>query len=147
VAASAPQPAASAVVVVTPVVLAPVAPAPLASPAASAPVMAITPGVAASAPVGETVFSTPQQAQAEGVPPAGAVQLRVNEASWMDVRDAKGQVLLSRMVQPGENVGLDGATPLRLTIGNAAATQLGYRGQPIDLGRFTSGNVARLELR
>jgi cytoskeleton protein RodZ len=102
---------------------------------------------AASGVTGETVFSAPQQPQADATPPAGAVQLRVTEASWMDVRDAKGQVLLSRMVQPGESVGLDGAAPIRLTIGNAAATQLGYKGQAINIAPFTAGNVARLELR
>jgi cytoskeleton protein RodZ len=150
VAAPAPLPAASAVEVTSGV---PAAAASAATPSAAAsapnfaPALVASPARPASAALGETVFSTPQQAQAEGVPPAGAVQLRVNEASWMDVRDAKGQVLLSRMVQPGESVGLDGATPLRLTIGNSAATQLGYRGQPIDLAKFTSGNVARLELR
>ncbi len=117
----------------------PAASAVLAAPGAVAP--------AASGVTGETVFSTPQQAQSDATPPAGAVQLRVTEASWMDVRDAKGQVLLSRMVQPGESVGLDGATPIRLTIGNAAATQLGYKGQAINIAPFTSGNVARLELR
>jgi cytoskeleton protein RodZ len=144
--APAPLPAASAVQVTSGV---PAAAASAATPSAPnfTPALAAIAATPASAALGETVFSTPQQAQAEGVPPAGAVQLRVNEASWMDVRDAKGQVLLSRMVQPGESVGLDGATPLRLTIGNASATQLGYRGQPIDLAKFTSGNVARLELR
>jgi cytoskeleton protein RodZ len=123
--------------------------APLLAPATSSAVPpALTlPAAAASAVSGETVFSTPQQAQADATPPAGAVQLRVSEASWMDVRDAKGQVLLSRMVQPGESVGLDGTPPMRLTIGNASATQLGYRGQPIDILKFASGNVARLELR
>jgi cytoskeleton protein RodZ len=155
-AASAPQLAASAAGITAgapAAAAAAVASSALPSLAASAPNLTAPPALAAgpaapaSAVVGETVFSTPQQAQADGVPPAGAVQLRVNEASWMDVRDAKGQVLLSRMVQPGESVGLDGTTPLRLTIGNSAATQLGYRGQPIDLTRFTSGNVARLELR
>ncbi len=148
VAASAPQLAASVAAASTG---SPAASAAAVFPGASASAPGLAPvqaaGAAASAPVGETVFSAPQQAQLDAVPPAGTVQLRVNEASWMDVRDAKGQVLLSRMVQPGESVGLDGATPLRLTIGNAAATQLGYRGQPIDLAKFTSGNVARLELR
>jgi hypothetical protein len=33
---------------------------------------------------------------------AGLVQLRSSEASWVDVRDARGSVLLSRTVQPGE---------------------------------------------
>jgi cytoskeleton protein RodZ len=164
-----PSPAASAVTgdVTTPIaVLAapPVLPASGALPAGAAVNLAaaVNPGAplnlaaagpanaaarAASAVTGETVFSAPQQPQADATPPAGAVQLRVSEASWMDVRDAKGQVLLSRMVQPGESVGLDGTAPIRLTIGNAAATQLGYKGQAINIAPFTAGNVARLELR
>ena len=41
---------------------------------------------------------------------------------------------------------LDGALPLRVTIGNAAATQLAFRGQPVNLASRTRDNVARLEL-
>ena len=47
--------------------------------------------------------------------------------------DARGQTLLSRTRQPGESLGLDGEVPLRVTIGNAAATQITFRGQPVDL--------------
>ena len=65
----------------------------------------------------------------------------------MDARDARGQVLLSRTVLPGESVGLDGALPIRMTIGNASAVQLGFRGQAIDLAPNTRDNVARLELK
>ena len=65
----------------------------------------------------------------------------------VEARDGRGQLLLSRTVQPGESVGLDGALPIRLTIGNAAATQLGFRGQAIDLSQRTRDNVARIELQ
>jgi cytoskeleton protein RodZ len=75
------------------------------------------------------------------------LQIRVNETSWIEVQDGRGPVLLSRTVQPGESVGLDGALPLRLTIGNAAATQLVFRGRPVDLAGATRDNVARLELK
>jgi cytoskeleton protein RodZ len=106
-------------------------------------------------PAGETAFAAPPQAAASVAPAGGAeaealvglVRLRTTEASWIDVRDAGGQVLLSRIVQPGESVGLDGALPLRLVVGNAAATELGFRGQPVDLAPHTRDNVARLELR
>ena len=77
---------------------------------------------------------------------AGLVQLSTNEPSWVDVRDASGQVLLSRTVLPGESVGLDGALPIRLVIGNAAATRLAFRGRPVDLAARTRDNVARVEL-
>ena len=79
--------------------------------------------------------------------PNGLVQLRTSESSWVEVRDARGVLLLSRTVQPGESVGLDGNLPLRLVIGNAAVTQLGFRGKPVDLRPSTRDNVARVELR
>jgi len=96
---------------------------------------------------GETVFSAPPANLLQAAPAAGVLQLRTTEASWVDVRDGKGQVLLSRTVQPGELVGLDGAPPLRLVIGNAAAAQLSFRGQVVNLAPNTRDNVARVELQ
>ena len=75
------------------------------------------------------------------------MQLSSSEASWVDVRDGRGTVLLSRTVQPGESVGLNGSLPIRMTIGNAAGTQVQFRGQPVDLGPRTRENVARVELQ
>jgi len=100
----------------------------------------------ASPPAGETVFSVPPPEAAASAAAAGLVQLRTTEASWIDARDAGGQVLLSRTVLPGESVGLDGALPIRLLIGNAAATQLAFRGRPVDLAARTRDNIARIEL-
>lgn len=101
--------------------------------------------------VGETVFSAPppEAAAASSVATAasGLVQLRTSEASWIEVRDARGSTLLSRTVLPGESVGLDGSLPIRMTIGNASATQLGFRGQAINLGPRTRDNIARVELQ
>jgi cytoskeleton protein RodZ len=100
------------------------------------------------APAGETVFSSPRAAaSAIDALAAGLVLLRSSEPSWVDVRDGQGQVLFSRTVQPGESVGLDGSLPIRLTIGNAAATQLAFRGQPINLAPNSRDNVARVELQ
>jgi cytoskeleton protein RodZ len=105
------------------------------------------PDTAASQAMVETVFSAPPaDASASAAAVAGILQLRCTEESWVEVRDARGQSLLSRNVQPGESVGLDGALPLRVTIGNAAATQLAFRGQPVNLASRTRDNVARLEL-
>ena len=77
---------------------------------------------------------------------AGVLSLRTTAESWIDVQDARGQTLLSRNVQRGETVGLDGTLPLRVTIGNAAVTQVVFRGQPVDLSANTRDNVARLQL-
>ncbi|MDP1648228.1 MAG: helix-turn-helix domain-containing protein [Rubrivivax sp.] len=124
----------------------------VAEPAASAASAAATeppPAQAAASaaqPAGETVFSAPPAEETAAATAAGLVQLRTTEASWIDARDASGQVLLSRTVLPGESVGLDGTLPIRLVIGNAAATQLGFRGRPVDLAPRTRDNVARVEL-
>ncbi len=82
-----------------------------------------------------------------GAAPVGALVLRASAESWVEVLDAKGQPLISRLMLPGEAVGLDGAVPLRVTVGNAAATQLTYRGKPVALPAPNRDNVVRLELK
>ena len=78
--------------------------------------------------------------------PESMLELRVSGESWIEVIDASGAVLLRRSLQPGETVGLDGTPPLRLKVGNAAATQLRFRGQPVELNASTRDNIARLTL-
>ncbi len=114
---------------------------------------ALTMAPIASAPMVETVFPAqgPVQGGLAGQPMSAAltstVVIRVNEASWVEVNDAQGKSLLSRLLQRGESVGLEGSFPLRLKIGNAAATELSFRGQPVDLRAVTRDNIARLELQ
>ncbi len=95
----------------------------------------------------ETVFSAPPPGS--GTPPAasGVLVVTTTDASWIEVRDAKGQLLLGETVQPGRSVGLDGPLPLRLLIGNASATQLVFRGQAVDVVSRSRENVARFELQ
>ncbi len=99
----------------------------------------------------ERSLSVSPAAAAAALPVAAAasalVQLRTTRASWIEVRDARGATLLSRTVLPGESVGLDGNLPIRMTIGNASSTQLGFRGQLIDLAPRTRDNIARVELQ
>lgn len=122
-------------------------------PATPASAVVQAPAPAASVVV-ETVHSAPAapddaaSAPASAVAPAaGVLQLRVSAESWVEVLDARGQPLLSRLLQPGEAVGVDGAAPLRLTIGNASATQVSFRGKPVELTGVTRDNVVRMELK
>jgi cytoskeleton protein RodZ len=142
-AASAVLPAAepASAVPPAPVVAAPASAAALPEAAASAP--AVT---ASAAPaVVETVFDAP--AASASAPTAALLVLRASEESWIEVRDARGELLLSRTLAAGEAAGLDGNPPLRLVIGNASATEVLFRGQPVSLGAPARDNVARLELR
>ena len=102
------------------------------------------PAPAASAMV-ETVFSAPA-APADGPVAGGVLMLRAAAESWIEVRDGAGRILLSRSLAPGEAAGLDGSLPLRVVVGNAEATQVTFRGQPVALAA-TRDNVARLELK
>ncbi len=103
---------------------------------------------AASAPaaVNETVFSAPPASSADSAT-AAPLALRAIGSSWVEVRDRDGRVLLSRTLNTGETVGVDGAMPLKVVIGNADVTQLSFRGQPVALAAVTKDNVARLELK
>lgn len=68
------------------------------------------------------------------------------QASWVEARDARGRVLISRIVSAGEQLQLSGELPMRLVIGNAAGVELSFRQQRIDLPALTRDNVARLQL-
>lgn len=129
-----------------PVVLPPPVAAPVAEPAAlaSAPVLAAD-NAASAAPVApvEAAASAPSVAAAPSVP---LLALTASDATWVEVVDARGQVLISRTLQRGENADLDGEPPLRLRVGNAAGLKLRFRGESVDLAASTVNNVARLQL-
>ncbi len=136
-------PTSSPVGVETPLAVQPAADAATAvEPAASVPAAADEPTVVVMHSVPPATEST---TPADG--PAGVAVLRVSEASWVEVVDARTQTLVSRTVQAGESVGLDGALPFRIKIGNAQGTELIFRSQAVDLTPFTRDNVARLELK
>lgn len=154
-------PAASSTTVVVPAEVPQATPDTLATPAspAAASAAAVPPASggteAVSAAPAPTLSTAPAFAAAAAssasIPAAasgGALQLRAVAESWIEVVDGRGQTLLSRLVAAGETVGVEGAPPLKLKIGNAAATQVAFRGQPVDLGPYTMrDNVARLTLK
>lgn len=119
---------------------------------ASAP--AHTPAAApeASAPA-ETLAAVPDAPRpppapaASAAPVRSALQLTARRASWVEVVDGRSQVLLARTLAPGEAVGLDGALPLRVKIGNVADTEMSFQGKPVDLNAVARDNVAKLELK
>ena len=122
---------------------------PIANPGAAAAVASAPP----PSTVVETVYSAPAQPESPAGPAPlaatvnGLLQLRATAQSWVEVLDARGQLLLSRVILPGETIGLDGPLPLKVRIGNSAGTQLMFRGEPVELTSFTRENVAKLELK
>lgn len=91
---------------------------------------------------------SPEPATAAEPAASGVVQISAASASWVQLVDARGRKLLSRELRPGEQLALDGEMPMRLTVGNVAATRVLLRGQPVDLSASgRSDNVARLQLK
>ena len=119
--------------------------APLPTPPAAAPAptsVAVAPAPAVAPPAASAV---PAEKVAASV--GGVLQFRTSGDSWIEVQDARGLMLLSRNLESGEAVGLNGATPLKVTIGNVRATQVMFRGKAMDLALFTRDNIARFELK
>jgi cytoskeleton protein RodZ len=77
----------------------------------------------------------------------GPVRVLARQATWISARDVHGTTLVSRLLDAGESIAVGGDMPLRLTIGNAAGTELAFRGQKVDLAPSTRDNVARVELQ
>ena len=140
--------------------------------AASAPVVEFVPAPAASEPVvsalasvQEPIASAPLQVREVAPPPAAATAstpvvkttvtatsgsaLRVTATAdtWIEVADAQGQVLLSRVLRAGEQQEYGGASPYKVRIGNVSGTRIEWRGAAIDLATLAKDNVARLELK
>jgi cytoskeleton protein RodZ len=113
-------------------------PAPATTQAAATTAPAATASAAAGA-------GQPIQAGAPA-PGTSPLKVRASAESWVEVVDAKGQVLLSRLLRPGDLVDVHGVAPLRLRVGNVSGTELVFRGQPVDLAARARDNVARLEL-
>ncbi|HEX7439823.1 MAG TPA: helix-turn-helix domain-containing protein [Caldimonas sp.] len=130
--------AASAAALATPVVRAGSAAEPTAVAASSVPAVVLEAALPLPAP--------PPLAAPADAPPK-LLQLHAVAGSWIEVVDGRGRALLSRLINPGENVELDGAVPLKVKIGNAAGTEVIFRGQVLELAPFTRDNMARLELK
>lgn len=111
------------------------------SAAIAVPEMSPAPGAMPSARPASAVVTAP-------APATSLVPLRVRTTadSWIEVVDARGQVLHSRLMRAGELADLQVQTPVRVRVGNVSGTSLSLRGEAVDLMARSRDNVARLEL-
>ncbi len=126
----------------TPAALPPVVPA--ATPAAM-------PSSAFSAPEVPAIDGAPATAEATGadevrIAPT-ALRFSFRDRSWVEVRQADGTTLMSRLNDAGTQEVLAGTPPYTLVVGNASQVDLEFRGRPVDLTAVASReDVARLRL-
>lgn len=144
-----------------PVPVAPVAVAPAdgtAQPVSAAPAMppAAQPAegaqvAAVAAPVAEVIPPVqPVAAPAVGAKgPDGLDRLTFNfgKEAWVEVRDASGAIIYSRINPAGAAQEVQGKGPFALVVGNAQSVTVTHNGQPVDLGPHTKVSVARLTVQ
>lgn len=138
VSVKAPEPPVIAAPVVEPVATVDVATAPVqpVAPDANAPLATTSAAAAVAVP----------DASAPEASVSGQLRLVFEGDSWVDIRDAEGNKVVSRLYRPGVEDSLSGRPPFKLVIGNASQVKLFYNGQPVDLAAHVKVNVARLQL-
>jgi cytoskeleton protein RodZ len=112
-----------------PVAPAPVAPAAVA-PAAGTPAAATAP-VAVAPPAATPSAAAPSPSPSTATPstPAGAT-IMAKQNSWIQLRDAKGAVVVAKLLRAGESFPLPNTPGLMMTTGNAGGTFITVNGQP-----------------
>jgi len=149
-AASVPEVAASTEQASTNVAMAP-APAAVATPVLADRTPAPAPG--ASSAVAAAVRPASQAASVAPPPVHVAsgdelpLTFKTTSETWVQIVDASGQTVVSRLLPAGSEQVFAGAPPLRITVGNVSGTQLLLRGQPVDLTARAQNNVARIEVQ
>jgi len=106
----------------------------------------VPPPAAASGPRSAASTAAALSAAPAVVAAADNALLRAAQDTWVQVTDASGQTLTSRLIPAGETVEFAGKLPLKLRIGNARGTELHFRGQKVDLAASTRDNIATLSL-
>jgi cytoskeleton protein RodZ len=120
----------------------------------SAPVSSV-PRAVQSAVVAHPAASAPAaRASAPAISASGSnssdlsrIVLAFDGDSWVEVRDATGKNVFSRLNQAGAVQEVQGAAPFSLIIGNAPKVHLTWKGHPVDLTPYIKGNVARITVQ
>jgi cytoskeleton protein RodZ len=115
---------------------------------ANEPAVAATPAAPTTAPA----VAKPAPVAAAPKPAAlvdgkNALVISVREDSWVEIKGADNNILLSRLLKAGTAEAVPVTAPVSVVIGNAAGVDVTLRGAPVDVVSGNSSNVARLNLK
>lgn len=103
-----------------------------------------------AAAVDEPAAGNGSAAETEAAPepapaPAERLSLAFRANSWVQIEDAAGETLVSRLMVAGQSREITGEAPYTVFLGNAPGVTLEYEGRRIDLSPYTRSNdTARL---
>ncbi len=102
----------------------------------AAPGAGAVPGTRGSAGAGDQALAS-----------AAALVLAFKGRSWVEIRDASGRIVMRSTETAGTTRTVQIAPPLELALGNAPQVDATFRGQPLHLGPYTHGKVARVSIK
>jgi len=88
-------------------------------------------------------------AEVNPIPPADSetnIELNFSEDCWVNVTDAKGHILLNKVMNANTNIELSGQAPLSLSLGRASAVTMKVNKADFDLAPHIRGDVAKFTL-
>ena len=126
----------------------PAAAAPAAAAPAAAPVAAETPAPVAGTPAAGMPAAGTPVAAAPLPPGQQSLVFNASAPSWVQVKDARGAVVLSKNLAAGESAQVAAQLPVQVVVGRVAVTTLQVGGQAFDLAAAAQGkDVARFEVK
>lgn len=104
---------------------------------------------ALAAPVAAVTVPSAQATATSITPKPGNSTLSFvfTDTSWVEVADARGNLIVNRTFKKGESHQVEGRTPFSIVVGNASNATMQYNGTPFDLVPHTKVSVARLRLK
>jgi len=145
--ASSPAAASSSVAVDAPALNDTPPPMPVPELVPAAPAVAVPASATAASAAAAFSAASPVVEAANDGPPVLTLRAR-SSSTWIELQDATGRLVISRLLKADETVTVDERQPpLKLKVGNAAVTDVEWRGRPLDLKAASRDNVARLELQ
>ncbi|MDA0149136.1 cytoskeleton protein RodZ [Vibrio sp. LaRot3] len=88
---------------------------------------------------------TPSEPQTEPVA-LNSLVINFNGDCWIQVKDATGKTLVSRVKNAGEELKLEGKKPYKVILGAPENVSITLASEPVDLSGYTAGKVARFTL-
>jgi cytoskeleton protein RodZ len=98
---------------------------------------------AAKAEAAKAEARAPAEKTVVGSGEGSILKFRFKGQSWVEIRDARGRVLLSKLNLPGSEAEVSGRPPFNVVVGNAPEVQLFYNDHEFDLEPHTKVAVAR----
>ena len=76
----------------------------------------------------------------------GRLEIDFSGESWVEIRDARGRLILADLMSPEQGVELDTFGPVEILVGAVSVSTVVFNGETQDLKRKSFQDVARITL-